>query len=111
MKNQDQTLCDACLNEVAGVLSLNEYAGDLVCDQCMGELNEMIEDHFNDDMTDQEIDDYWRIDRICPPDADELDHGDSSYGDDSWVDHCDGEAELAHWDDDPNPYHGTYSEE
>jgi hypothetical protein len=99
MKNQDQTVCDACLNEVAGVLSLNEYAGDLVCDQCMGELNEMIEDHFNDDMTDQEIDNYWRIE--C-----ENDLGDSSYGDDSWV----GEAELAHWDDDPNPYHGTYSE-
>jgi len=38
------------------------------------------------------------------------DHGDSSYGDDSWVDYCDGEADLAHWDDDPNPYHGTYSE-
>tara|TARA_Y100001951_G_scaffold13886_1_gene9070 strand:- start:207 stop:500 length:294 start_codon:yes stop_codon:yes gene_type:complete len=96
MNNQDQTLCDACLNEVAGVLSLNEYAGDLVCDQCMSELNEMIEDHF--------VDDFDRIEQIEP------DHGDSSYGDDSWVDHCDGEAELAHWDDDPNPYHGNYSE-
>ena len=86
MKNQDQTVCDACLNEVAGVLSLNEYAGDLVCDQCMGELNEMIEDHFDDDMTEQEIDDYWRIEQEA-------------------------DAYQSQYDDDPNPYHGTYSEE
>ena len=85
MKNQDQTVCDACLNVVAGVLSLNEYAGDLVCDQCMGELNEMIEDHFNDDMTEQEIDNYWRIE-------------------------CENDAYQSQYDDDPNPYHGNYSE-
>ena len=85
MTNQDQTLCDACLNEVAGVLSLNDYAGDLVCDQCMGEIKEMIEDHFNDDMTEQVIDDYWRIEQEA-------------------------EAYQSQYDDDPNPYHGTYSE-
>ena len=86
MKNQDQTVCDACLNEVAGVLSLNDYAGDLVCDTCYTEIGQMLEDHFNDDMTDQEIDDYWRIEQ-------------------------ENDAYLSQYDDDPNPYHGTYSEE
>jgi len=77
MKNPNQTTCDACLNVVAGVLSLNDYAGDLVCDQCMADLNEMIEDHFEDDF--------------------------------SWAE-AEADAHAAHYDDDPNPYHGTYSE-
>jgi hypothetical protein len=77
--------CDACL-EVGDPRDLVEIAGDMVCDNCIDDVS----DHFNMD--------------------DAKDYGDTAYGDDSWVDYCDGEAELAHWDDDPNPYHGNYSE-
>jgi len=78
MKNPEQTYCDACLNEVAGVLSLTTYDGALVCDQCITDLNEMIEDYLEED-------DY-------------IDH-------DIYHDQFEREYE------EPNPYHGTYSEE
>ena len=83
---------------------MTEYASDMICPMCLQDLN----DHFDDE--------------------DDPDHGDSAYGDDSWVqsddfntdwDHADHqmidngwhEDWQAQYDDDPNPYHGTYSEE
>ena len=81
MRNRE-AICDACNAPVDDYRLLTEYASDLICPMCLQDLN----DHFN---------------------ADDL--GDSPYGDDSWVDLHDGWADQ--YDDDPNPYHGTYSEE
>ena len=83
MKNRETTNCHAC-SDAVNPEDLTEIAGDAICPTCV----QACEDHYS-------MDD---------------DHGDTAYGDDSWVDYCDGEAELAHWDDDPNPYHGNYSE-
>ena len=75
--------CDAC-NDTVNPDDLTSIAGDAICPTCV----EACDDHYSMD--------------------DDLDYGDSSYGDDSWVDLHDGWADQ--YDDDPNPYHGTYSE-
>ena len=87
MRNQDQTLCDACLEPVA-INLLTEFAADMICPTCR-----------------QDVADYYDA-------KDREEDYNNTLADDAWVQ--DFNEDWDNWadqyDDDPNPYHGTYSE-
>ena len=98
MKNRETTHCHAC-NDAVNPEDLTEIAGDAICPSCV----QACEDHYS---------------------MDDDDHGDSAYGDDSWIDSRtsitfagsydydadDYPYDDCQYDDDPSPYGGTYSE-
>ena len=87
MNNQDQTACDACLEPVE-INHLVEYAADMICPACYQD----VADHYDSEDREEDYND------TLPDDAWVEDFNEDW---DNWADQ---------YDDDPNPYHGTYSE-
>ena len=90
MTSPKTATCDACLDYVDPA-SLEEICGDMVCATCITDT----ENHFNRD----DIDGFEDLDLIEYQDFNT-----------NWDDHFNNDRESGQWDDDPNPYHGTYSE-
>ena len=88
MRNQDQTLCDACLEPVA-INLLTEFAADMICPTCRQDVTDYYDakDRGETDIYDGRPDDAW------------VEDFNEDWG--GWTDQ---------YDDDPSPYSGTYSE-
>jgi len=80
MTSPKTATCDACLDYVDPA-SLEEICGDMVCATCITDAD----NHFNRD----DIDGFEDLDLI---------------------EYQDFNTNWDHHDDDPNPYHGNYSE-
>ena len=87
MTTPKKATCDACLDYVDPA-SLEEICGDMVCATCITDAD----NHFDRD----DIDHFE-------------DHIDTDFNT-NWDDHFNNDVEAGRWDDDPNPYHGNYSE-